>query len=105
MSEDSARIYSSSLGFTFVIYTGISLCPFGNHWQDEGVKVRMSKLMSSLGALKKGVSRVGFIGMRMGQLEIRMAVLGQAKIHLDHSIFLIATGKKYFKTNTKLSSH
>lgn len=40
-----------------------------------------------MGALKKDVSRVGFIGMRMGQLEIRMAVLAQAKIHLDHSLF------------------
>lgn len=45
-SEDSAGIYSSPLGFISVIYTRISLCPFGNCWWDEGVEVRTSKLMS-----------------------------------------------------------
>lgn len=43
MSEDRAGVYCSSLGFTCVIYTGISLGPFGNHWWDEGVEVRQDK--------------------------------------------------------------
>lgn len=105
MSEDSEGIYSSSLGFTSVIYTGISPCPFGNRWRDEGVEVRTSKLMSFLfSALKEDVREVAFTGVRMRQSEHKNGCARSSQNPPSPLACLVVTRKKYFKTNTKLSS-
>lgn len=65
-----------------MIYTRIFLCPFRNSWQDE-IEVRTSKLMSFLFLCpEEGCQQSGIQwGEDGGSQNIRMAVLGQAKIH------------------------